>query len=89
MKVKLQETVPLLKELQQQMQDISRDRDELLKKMESYDNQLKAAAEEKATIDREFSDTKEEFQSVKNHLLQLKENLQVEQKEKEVSLRSE
>ena len=70
------------------MQDISRDRDELLKKMESYDNRLKAATEEKAAIDREFSDTKEEFQSVKSHLLQLKENLQVEQKEKEVSMRN-
>lgn len=53
--------------------------------MESCDNQLRAAAQEKAAIDREFSDTKEEFQSVKNQLLQLKENLQVEQKEKEVS----
>lgn len=77
-----------MKELQEKMQDISRDRDELLKKMESCDNRLKAAAEEKAVIDREFSDTKEEFQTVKNHLLQLKENLQVEQKEKEVSMRN-
>ena len=68
------------------MKGISQERDELVNKIESFDNQLKAAAEEKAVIDRELSDTKEEFQSVKNQLLELKENLQIELKEKEVSV---
>ena len=70
------------------MKGISQERDELLNKVESYENKLKAAAEEKAASNRAFVDNKEEVQSVKNQLLQLKENLQVEQKEKEVSLRS-
>lgn len=55
-------------------------------KVESLERQLKAAAEEKATIDKEFCDTKEELQSVMSQLSELKENLQVEQKEKEVSV---
>lgn len=68
------------------MKGMSRERDELVNRVESFDHQLKTAAEEKEAIDREFNETKEEFQFVKNQLLQLKENLQVEQKEKEVSI---
>ena len=49
-----------------------------------FDKQLKAAAEEREAVDKEFKDSKDEFQSVKNQLLQLKENLQIEQREKEV-----
>ena len=49
-----------------------------------FNKQLKAAAEEREAVDKEFKDSKDEFQSVKNQLLQLKENLQIEQREKEV-----
>ena len=65
---------------------MSQERDELVIKVESFENQLKAAAEEKAVIDKEFGETKEEFQSVMSQLSELKENLQVELKEKEVSV---
>ena len=77
----------LIKDLQEQIKVISQERDELVSKVESFDKQLKAAAEEKKAIDKEFNDSKEEFQSVKNQLLELKENLQLEHKEKEVSLK--
>ena len=76
-------------ELQEKKQGISQERDELLNKVVSLENKLKAAAEENATTERESVESKEEVQLVKNQLLQLKENLQVEQKEKEVSCRSE
>ena len=67
------------------MKSISQERDELRNKVGVCEIQLKATSEEKAVTDREFIDSKEEVQSVKNQLLELKENLQVEQKEKEVS----
>ena len=69
------------------MKSLSQERDELKMNMESFEDQLKASAEEKAAMDKEFSDTKQEFQSVKSHLTELKENLQIEQKEKEVSVK--
>ena len=79
---------PLFKELAERMKSISQERDELRNKVGVCEIQLKATSEEKAVTDREFIDSKEEVQSVKNQLLELKENLQVEQKEKEVSKRS-
>lgn len=66
------------------MKTVTHQRDELLSKVEVFDKQLKAAAEEREAVDKEFKDSKDEFQSVKNRLLQLKENLQIEQREKEV-----
>ena len=66
------------------MKTVTHQRDELLSKVEVFDKQLKAAAEEREAVDKEFKDSKDEFQSVKNQLLQLKENLQIEQREKEV-----
>ena len=74
----------LTKELQEQLKTVTYQRDELLSKVEVFDKQLKAAAEEREAVDKEFKDSKDEFQSVKNQLLQLKENLQIEQREKEV-----
>ena len=73
-----------LKDLQEQLKGVSQERDEHKIKVESFENHLKTAAEERVALDKEFSDTKEELQAVKNHLAQLKENLQVEQKKKEV-----
>ena len=75
----------LTKNLQEQLKNMSQEREELVKKVDSVKNQLKVAAEEKAASDKEFSHTKEELQSVMSQLSELKENLQVEQKEKEVS----
>lgn len=66
------------------MKTVTYQRDELLSKVEVFDKQLKAAAEEREAVDKEFKDSKDEFQSVKNQLLQLEENLQIEQREKEV-----
>ena len=66
------------------MKTVTYQRDELLSKVEVFDKQLKAAAEEREAVDKEFKDSKDEFQSLKNQLLQLKENLQIEQREKEV-----
>ena len=74
----------LTKDLQEQLKTVTHQRDELLSKVEVFDKQLKAAAEEREAVDKEFKDSKDEFQSVKNQLLQLKENLQIEQREKEV-----
>lgn len=73
-----------MKDLQEQLKTVTHQRDELLGKVELFDKQLKAAAEEREAVDKEFKDSKDEFQSVKNQLLQLKENLQIEQREKEV-----
>ena len=73
-----------MKDLQEQLKTVTHQRDELLSKVELFDKQLKAAAEEREAVDKEFKDSKDEFQSVKNQLLQLKENLQIEQREKEV-----
>ena len=58
---------------------MSQDRDELRGEVKSFENQLNAVAVEKATLYKEF-------QSVMDQLSELKENLQVEQKEKEVSM---
>lgn len=73
-----------MKDLQEQLKTVTHQRDELVSKVELFDKQLKAAAEEREAVDKEFKDSKDEFQSVKNQLLQLKENLQIEQREKEV-----
>ena len=73
-----------MKDLQEQLKTVTHQRDELLSKVEVFDKQLKAAAEDREAVDKEFKDSKDEFQSVKNQLLQLKENLQIEQREKEV-----
>ena len=73
-----------MKDLQEQLKTVTHQRDELLSKIELFDKQLKAAAEEREAVDKKFKDSKDEFQSVKNQLLQLKENLQIEQREKEV-----
>ena len=73
-----------MKDVQEQLKTITHQRDELLSKVELFDKQLKAAAEEREAVDKEFKDSKDEFHSVKNQLLQLKENLQIEQREKEV-----
>lgn len=75
-----------LKNLQEELKIMSQGRDDLVSKVESFENQLNVAAEENAAIYKEFSDTKEELQSVMGQLSELKENLQVEQKEKEVSM---
>ena len=58
---------------------MSQERDELRGKVKSFENQLNAVAVEKAALYKEF-------QSVMEQLSELKENLQVEQKEKEVSM---
>ena len=73
-----------MEDLQEQLKTVTHQRDKLLSKVELFDKQLKAAAEEREAVDKEFKDSKDEFQSVKNQLLQLKENLQIEQREKEV-----
>ena len=63
---------------------MSQERDEHRIKAESFENNLKEADEGKDALNKEISDTKEELESVRNELSQLKENLQVELKEKEV-----
>ena len=63
---------------------MSQERDEHKIKAESFENNLKEADEGKGALNKEISDTKEELESVRNELSQLKENLQVELKEKEV-----
>ena len=63
---------------------MSQERDEHRIKAESFENNLKEADEGKDALNKEISDTKEELESVRNELSQLKENLHVELKEKEV-----
>ena len=63
---------------------MSQERDEHKIKTESLENNLKEADEGKSALNKEITDTKEELESVRNELSQLKENLQVELKEKEV-----
>lgn len=63
---------------------MSQERDEHKIKAESFENHLKEADEGKIALNKEITDTKEELESVRNELSQLKENLQVELKEKEV-----
>ena len=58
---------------------MSQERDELRGEVKLFENQLNAVAVEKAALYKEF-------QSVMEQLSELKENLQVEQKEKEVSM---
>ena len=58
---------------------MSQERGELRSEVKSFENQLNAVAVEKAALYKEF-------QSVMDQLSELKENLQVEQKEKEVSM---
>ena len=58
---------------------MSQERDELRSEVKSFEIQLNAVAVEKAALYKEF-------QSVMDQLSELKENLQVEQKEKEVSM---
>ncbi|XP_020631683.1 uncharacterized protein LOC110068616 [Orbicella faveolata] len=55
---------------------MSQERDELRSEAKSFENQLNAVAVEKAALYKDF-------QSVMDQLSELKENLQVEQKEKE------
>ena len=68
-----------LKNLQAEVKNMSQERDELRSEVKSFENQLNAVAVEKAALYKEF-------QSVMDQLSELKENLQVEQKEKEVSI---
>lgn len=68
-----------LKNLQAELKKMSQERDELRNEVKSFENQLNAVAVEKAALYKEF-------QSVMDQLSELKENLQVEQKEKEVSM---
>ena len=70
--------------MQEQLKNMSQERDEHKIKAESFENNLKEADEGKDALNKEISDTKEELESVRNELSQLKENLQVELKEKEV-----
>ena len=70
--------------MQEQLKNMSQERDEHRIKAESFENNLKEADEGKDALNKEISDTKEELESVRNELSQLKENLQVELKEKEV-----
>ena len=70
--------------MQEQLNNLSQERDEHKIKAESFENNLKEADEGKDALNKEISDTKEELESVRNELSQLKENLQVELKEKEV-----
>ena len=72
------------KDLQEQLKNMSQERDEHKIKAESFENHLKEADEGKTALNKEIADTKEELESVRNELSQLKENLQVELKEKEV-----
>ena len=72
------------KDLQEQLKNMSQERDEHKIKAESFENHLKEADEGKIALNKEITDTKEELESVRNELSQLKENLQVELKEKEV-----
>ena len=58
---------------------MSQERDELRSEVKSFENQLNAVEVDKAALYKEF-------QSVMDQLSELKENLQVEQKEKEVSM---
>ena len=66
------------------MKNLSQERDEHKIKAESFENNLKEADEGKDALNKEISDTKEELESVRNELSQLKENLQFELREKEV-----
>ena len=70
--------------MQEQLKNMSQERDEHKIKTESLENNLKEADEGKSALNKEITDTKEELESVRNELSQLKENLQVELKEKEV-----
>ena len=70
--------------MQEQFKNLSQERDEHKIKAESFENNLKEADEGKDALNKEISDTKEELESVRNELSQLKENLQVELREKEV-----
>ena len=70
--------------MQEQLKNLSQERDEHKIKAESFENNLKEADEGKDALNKEISDTKEELESVRNELSQLKENLQVELREKEV-----
>ena len=70
--------------MQEQFKNLSQERDEHKIKAESFENNLKEPDEGKDALNKEISDTKEELESVRNELSQLKENLQVELKEKEV-----
>lgn len=63
---------------------MSQERDEHKIKAKSFENHLKEADEGKIALNKKITDTKEELESVRNELSQLKENLQVELKEKEV-----
>ena len=71
-------------DLQKQLKNMSQERDEHKIKAESFENNLKEADEGKDALKKEITDTKEELVSARNELSQLKENLQVELKEKEV-----
>ena len=71
-------------DLQKQLKNMSQERDEHKIKAESFENNLKEADEGKDALKKEITDTKEELASARNELSQLKENLQVELKEKEV-----
>ena len=70
--------------MQEQLKNLSQERDEHKIKAESFENNLKEADEGKDALNKEISDTKKELESVRNELSQLKENLQVELREKEV-----
>ena len=70
--------------MQEQLKNMSQERDEHKIKAESFENHLKEADEGKIALNKEITDTKEELESVRNELSQLKENLHVELKEKEV-----
>ena len=70
--------------MQEQLKNMSQERDEHKIKTESLENNLKEADEGKDALKKEITDTKEELASARNELSQLKENLQVELKEKEV-----
>ena len=70
--------------MQEQLKNMSQERDEHKIKAESFENNLKEADEGKDALKKEITDTKEELVSARNELSQLKENLQVELKEKEV-----
>ena len=70
--------------MQEQLKNMCQERDEHKIKAESFENHLKEVDEGKTALNKEITDTKEELESVRNELSQLKENLQVELKEKEV-----
>ena len=74
----------LFQDLQEQLKNMSQERDEHKIKTESLQNNLKEADEGKDALKKEITDTKEELALARNELSQLKESLQVEMKEKEV-----